>query len=130
MIEENRMVRPLLILSVLSFTFTIPHVIEDFQYGVPESFGVHPSVAGLLVGIALAVQVMGIIGISRETRWGLFITLFIAMVWLLGAIFDHLPDILSSNAYRHGAISRSLESLIILDFAAIAVISGFGLKKR
>lgn len=124
------MIRPLLILSVLSFIFTIPHVLEDFEYGVPESFGVHPSVASFLVGIMLAVQVIGIIGISRETRWGLFITLFIAMVWFLGAILDHLPDIVSSDVYRHGAISRSLESLIILDFAAIAVMSGFGLKKR
>ena len=127
--EERPFIKPLLILSALSFMATIPHVIEDFQYGVPESFGVNPSIAGLLVGIGLAVQVGGIIGIARGTKWGLIITLLVSTGWLLGAILDHLPDILSSAPYRQGALSRFLEALIILDFGVILILSGLGLKK-
>jgi len=129
MTETKPFMKPLLILSVLSFMVTIPHAIEDFQYGVPESFGVNPSIAGLLVGIGLAVQVLGIIGVSQGTRWGLIITLVVAIGWVLGAILDHLPDILSSRPYRHGVLSRSLEALIILDFGALFVLSGLGLKQ-
>lgn len=129
MTKERSLIKPILILSVLSFMVTVPHVIEDFQYKVPESFGIDPSIAGLLVGIGLAVQVGGIIGIVRGTKWGLIITLFVSTGWFLGAILDHLPDVLSSSPYRHGFLSRSLEALIILGFGVILVLSGLGLKK-
>ena len=130
MTEKRPFIKPLLILSALSFMVSIPHVIEDFQYGIPKSFGVNPSIAGLLVGIGLAVQVGGIIGIARGTKWGLIITLLVSTGWLLGAILDHLPDILSSAPYRQGVLSRSLEALIILDFGVILILSGLGLKKK
>lgn len=128
MTEEKSFIKALLILSALSFMVTIPHVIEDFQYGVPASFGVDPSIAGLLVGIGLSVQVGGIIGIVRGTKWGLIITFFVSTVWFLGAILDHLPDILSSASYRLGILSRSLEALIIFDFGVILFLSGLELK--
>lgn len=129
MTNGRAFIKPLLILSTLSFMVTIPHVIEDFQYRVPESFGINPSIAGLLVGIGLAVQVGGIIGIVRGTKWGLIITLFVSAGWFMGAILDHLSDVLSTSPYRHGFLSRSLEALIILDFGVILVLSGLGLKK-
>ena len=129
MIEENRLIKLLLILSVLSFMVTVPHVIEDFHYGVPESFGVNPSIAGLLVGLGFAVQVAGIIGITRRAKWGLIITLLVAAVWVLGAILDHLPDIVSSSPYREGVLSRTLEVFIILNFSALFALSGIGLKQ-
>ena len=127
---QKPFIKPLLVLSILSFCITIPHVIEDFRYGVPESFGVDPSIAGLLVGMGLAIQVAGIIGVIQGTRWGFVMTLFVAAGWVLGAVFDHLPDILSREPYRQGLLSRSLEMLIILDFAAILVLSTLGLKKK
>ena len=130
MSHQKPFIKTLLAFSVLSFCVTIPHVIEDFHYGVPESFGIHPSIAGLLVGVGLALQVLGIIGVIQGTRWGFVITLFVATGWVLGAVLDHLPDILSREPYRQGLLSRSLEALIILDFAGIIILCTLGLKKK
>ncbi|HET6371590.1 MAG TPA: hypothetical protein VFG95_10355 [Nitrospiria bacterium] len=128
--ERFRFQNAILFLSVLTFLATVPHAVEDFHYGVPQKFGVSASVAGLLLGIGYAVQVVGIIAVSRDKRWGLAVTLLVGLGWLLGALFDHLVDIFSSQPYREGLFSRVLVLLIIGLSAGVTLLSGLALKQR
>jgi hypothetical protein len=128
--DRFRFQNAILFLSVLTFLATVPHAVEDFHYGVPQKFGVPTSVAGLFLGIGFAVQVVGIIGISRGKRWGLAVTLLVGLGWLLGALFDHFVDILSNVTYREGLLSRVLVLLIIGLSAGVTLLSGLALKQR
>jgi hypothetical protein len=120
----------ILFLSALTFLATVPHAVEDFQYGVPQKFGMTASAAGILLGVGYAVQAAGIVGVSRGKRWGLIVTLFVGLVWLSGALFDHLTDILSAASYREGLLSRVLVLLIICLSAGVTLLSGLALKRR
>jgi hypothetical protein len=45
------------------------------------------------------------------------------MSWFFGALFDHLPDILSSGPYRAGFPSKLLEVLVMLVGLALIFLS-------
>lgn len=124
----NGRTRLILGLSAASFLVTVPHAVEDILYGVPEAFGLSSSIAALLLGAGFALQVCGIIGIAGGARWGLWVTFVVALGWFLGAVLDHLPDLLSSAPYRHGLLSRGLEALIIGIFASLLVLCGLSLR--
>jgi hypothetical protein len=127
--RAQNLIRPILILSVLSFLVTIPHAVEDFLYGVPQQFGVPTPLAGLVLGLGYAIQVIGVIGVARGQQWGLLITFFVSLGWMLGAALDHLPDVFSAEPFREGAVSRLLVTLILLVTGGLTVLSGVALRR-
>ncbi|GAC1654792.1 MAG: hypothetical protein NVS4B6_31270 [Mycobacterium sp.] len=110
--------------AVVSLLATIPHVLEDVVAGIPARFGLSVLLAGVLLAIAYVVQVIGILLASHGSRRGYAINLLVGIGWLLGALLDHLPDVLSDAPYRAGLPSRALEVAIMLLGALLALVAG------
>ncbi len=87
-------------LSVISVPFTLTHSIEDFQYGIAAHFGLPVLLAAFLLSIGYAVQVLATALAARGSRLGFLGNLVIAAIWLFGAVFDHLGEILFADPYR------------------------------
>ena len=76
-------------LSIVSFPFLLPHVVEDFHWGIADRIGVPPDALAALVGLVLATQVFGVALAARERRTGLTLIALTGAVWTVGAIWDH-----------------------------------------
>jgi len=114
-------------LSVVTFLFTLPHSFEDFVYGIPGRFGLSVMAAGMLLSLAFVTQVVGVLLILHRRQSGLVITLGIALFWFIGAVADHLHDVLVAWPYREGIISKVMEIAIIVSMALLTAISAIAL---
>ncbi len=114
----------LVAVALASLLVTLPHSFEDFVEGVPQEFGVGILGGGLLLAGAYAVHVLGIVLASHERPAGYAINLLAGMGWFFGALFDHLPDILSFEPYRAGFPSKALEILVMVFGLALVFLSG------
>ncbi len=91
---------------LIGFLITVPHIAEDFVYGVPQKYGVSLTLAGIFVACGYFVQALGMILLSQGRRGGLFVSLLIGLGWLAGAVWDHSRDLINASHYREGAISK------------------------
>lgn len=110
--------------GLASFLVTLPHSFEDFVEGVPQEFGVGVLSGGLILAGGYAVHALGIVLASHERSAGYVINLLAGMGWFFGAVFDHLPDVLSSAPYRAGFPSKLLEVLVMVFGLALILLSG------
>ena len=115
-------------ISLLGFWVTIPHVAEDFVYGVPQKYGVSLSQAGILLAAGYFVQIVGILLLSQGRRAGLFLSTLIGAIWLAGALWDHLPDLVKEGTYREGPASKFWIAGILVWSGSLAVASGLTLR--
>lgn len=115
--------RTLVLVGLASFLITLPHSFEDFVEGVPQEFGVGILSGGFMLAGVYAVHALGIVLASHERSAGYIINLLAGMGWFFGALFDHLPDILSSGPYRAGFPSKLLEVLVMLVGLALIFLS-------
>ena len=81
-------------LAVLSLLVTLPHSLEDFVYGIPERFDLDVLTAGILLAAGYAVHIIGILLAARGSPWGYGINLLVGLDWLVGAVADHLSEVL------------------------------------
>ncbi len=103
----------LVLVALASFLVTLPHSFEDFVEGVPQQFGVGVLAGGVLLGGLYAVHALGIALTSHKRPVGYAINFLVGTGWFFGALFDHLPDLLSFEPYRAGFPSRFLEVLVM-----------------
>lgn len=113
----------LVAVALASFLVTLPHSFEDFVEGVPEEFGVGVLSGGLLLAGAYTMHALGIVLTSHGRSTGYAINLLAGLGWFFGALFDHLPDVLSSEPYRAGFPSKLLEVLVMLFGLALVFLS-------
>jgi hypothetical protein len=116
--------RTLVAVALASFLVTLPDSFEDFVEGVPQEFGVGVLTGGLLLAGAYAVYTLGIVLASHGRPAGYVINLLAGMGWFFGAVFDHLPDLLSFEPYRAGFPSKLLEVLVMVFGLALVLLSG------
>ena len=117
------------IISAASFLVSLPHVFEDFVYGVPQRFGLSVMTAGFFVAIGYFVQVIGMLLALKGRRAGLVVLMLVGLGWAAGAVFDHLQDVLQIGSYRQGAISKVMVVLIIQVGLILAVLSAMAIKQ-
>jgi len=112
--------RWLLLASVLRVPFTLTHSIEDFSVGIHQRFGLPLLLGAFLLSLGYAAQLAGGMLSARGARWGHVLNLAVALVWLAGAMLDHLDEVIGTptGAYRAGLVSKLLEVGIMLVSAA------------
>ncbi|HZR46147.1 MAG TPA: hypothetical protein VFA47_05565 [Candidatus Manganitrophaceae bacterium] len=115
-------------ISLFGFWVTVPHVAEDFVFGVPQKYGVSLTLAGILLAAGYFVQMIGIVLLALGRRAGLVLSLLVGSVWLAGALWDHLPDLLKESPYREGPISKVWIAGIILWGGSLAAVSFLNLR--
>jgi hypothetical protein len=109
--------------SSVTFLFTIPHSIEDFTYGIAQRFGLSVLTAAVGLGIALAAQVWATAALDWRPALARWLLLLLGVVWVIGALADHVPDLLNTT-WRSGIPSKTLVVGIILSQALVVALCG------
>jgi hypothetical protein len=118
------------IVSTALVFFTLPHVLEDFALGEPQSRGVPALVIATVVSLLFAAQAAALYALGNEQTRGLWAHAILGALWPLAAGFAQLPEILFQDApYRSGAISIVYVFGIILGGITLCVTSLLGLRQ-
>ena len=111
-------------LSLVSFPFLLPHVIEDFQWGIADRLGVPAGLLASWVGFGLAAQVLGVALAAQGRAAGLAIIAIAGSVWTLGALWDHgLALLLFRLGFRGHMLSAIWALGLILTQALAAAVA-------
>jgi hypothetical protein len=92
---------------VLSF-FTIPHLIDDFLFGIPAEFGLSNQLAQTLGGVFTVALILVLIMASREHKAGYYGTAFMGAFLALAGILKHVPRMMLPGPYWSGWFSEML----------------------
>jgi hypothetical protein len=76
-------------LPLASLPFLLPHVVEDFHWGIAERVGLPGDILAAYVGFALAAQMAGIALAVQGRPLGLAVIAATAAVWTVGGLWDH-----------------------------------------
>jgi hypothetical protein len=116
--------------SSVTFLFTVPHSIEDFTHGIAQRFGLSVLAAGVGLGLAFAVQVWATAALDLRPTLARWLLLVIGLFWVVGALADHIPDLLNAT-WRSGARSKTLVvGIIVSQTLVVALSSALLLKSR
>jgi len=92
--------------SLAGLPFLLPHVVEDFQLGIAQRAGLSTGMGAALLGAGFSVQILGLVLAGRGRRAGLAVTAVAGLVWALGALLDHGPEMWAEGLdFRAGAVS-------------------------
>ncbi len=80
-------------LSLGSLPFVLPHVLEDFTDGIARRIGLSPGPGAALLGVWLALQMLGLVLAGTGRRIGLAATALAGAVWTAGAFWEHGGDL-------------------------------------
>jgi hypothetical protein len=110
-------------LSLASFPFLLPHVVEDFEWGIARRIGLPPGILAALLGFGLAAQVLGVALAAQGRAAGLGIIATAGAVWTFGGLWDHgLPLLLFGLGFR-GHLLSALWALGLIVTQALAAAS-------
>ncbi len=109
--------------SSVTFLFTIPHSIEDFTNGIAQRFGLTVLTAAVGLGIAFAAQVWATAALDWRPTLARWLLLVIGLFWVIGAVADHVPDLLNAS-WRSGVPSKALVIGIIVSQALVVALAG------
>jgi hypothetical protein len=133
----NRATRPALtaaVASVLAPVAILPHVFEDLVDGTLDTVAgiqMEPLGAGLLIGLALTLQLIGALGAAKERRWGYLVIFLVAAAWIVLAAIDHSEAFVPGD-FREGFGSRlAVWGLVgIQAIAALAALTALRVSRR
>jgi hypothetical protein len=119
----------MIVLYLLLAFFAIPHLIDDFLYGIPDDFGISNITAQVLAGVFIVIYLIIfrdlILGKRRGTMEAGAMGLFLA----LAGILKHIPLILLPGPYWSGWFSEGLifglilSGLLLFFLAVIKLVS-------
>lgn len=120
--REQRL-RVVIIFYLALASFAVPHLIDDFLFDIPAEFGISVRLAQVLSGLFILIFLGILIGLARETRWGLNGAITMGGFLALAGILKHIPLMLQPGPYWSGWFSESLIIGLILTGLGV-VISG------
>ena len=123
----HKLVIPLYIL--LGF-FSIPHLIDDFLFGIPEDFGISVIAAQILSGVFIALFLLILWGLALNIRSGYIGGIIMGLFLALAGILKHLPLMIKPGPYWSGWFSEALIVGMIITGLALAAVIIFSLKKK
>ena len=101
---------------------SLPHTVEDFQYGALVRFGVTLPLGIAILIIMYSVQLVALRLILLGSSRAALVLACTGAIWCVGAALIHGHEIiLADSGYRHGPISKLLEVLIIVLGAVVAI---------
>ena len=103
--NSSKMIRRIVILSILLLYFTVPHTLEDFASGEPGKQGIPAPVLSIVVATVFSLQALGLYWLGQKHRRGFFAHTAVGVFWPLASGVAQLPAILSELPYRSGFIS-------------------------
>ena len=117
--------------TLASLPFLLPHVVEDFHLGIASRVGLSMDVGAALLGLGLAVQLLGVALTAQGRRAGLVVVATAAVVWTIGAVWEHgLPLLSEGLAFRGRALSALWAAGLLVTQALAALFAMAGLRRR
>lgn len=114
---------------LLSF-FAIPHLIDDFLYGIPAEFGMSNQFAQFLSGIFTILLLLVLIWVSRGKKIGFIGSIFLGTILALAGILKHIPHIIQPDPYWSGWFSEVMIFGLIVSGIILAGISTVAIIRR
>lgn len=110
-------------LGIAMSFFAIPHLIDDFLFGIPAEFGLTNQVAQVLGGVFTVVLVLVLVMAGREEKIGYYGAAFLGAFLALAGILKHIPRILLPGPYWGGWFSEFLIYGLIISGLALLFVS-------
>jgi hypothetical protein len=111
-----------LVALLLSF-FAIPHLIDDFLFGIPEEFGLTNQSAQALGGGFAVVLILSIGLVARDMKVGYYACLSLGLFLALAGVLKHIPRMIRPGPYWSGWFSEFLIYGLIASGLILAGVS-------
>jgi hypothetical protein len=111
--------------SLASLPFILAHTVEDFGEGIAQRVGLSTGVGAFLLGGYLAGQCLGLVLVGRGRPAGFRLTVWIGLIWLAGALFEHGPALVAGH-FRTGVRSVLWIGGLLLTQGACVVLAWAG----
>lgn len=113
---------------VLAF-FAVPHLIDDFLFGIPAEFGLSVKFTQFLAGVFILIYLGILIPLARGKRRGVIAAISMGIFLALAGILKHIPLIIKPGPYWSGWFSEGLIFGMILAGIGVAVLGILALKR-
>jgi hypothetical protein len=110
--------------------FSIPHLIDDFLFGIPAEFGISVHLAQVLAGVFIVIYLGILVLLARGKKSGLYSAMGMGGFLALAGILKHLPRILQPGSYWSGWFSEFLILGMILFGLALLLAGVFIMMSR
>jgi hypothetical protein len=127
--RDQRLNRAVLAAALLLTFFSIPHLIDDFHFGVPEEIGLAQPFAQVLAGVFTVVLVLSVVGVVSNMRAGYGACLAMGIFLCLAGILKHLPGMIKPGTYWSGWFSELLILGVIASGLLLAAVSLLALSR-
>lgn len=107
---------------IVSF-FAIPHLIDDFLFGVPQEFQLTNQAAQALGGIFTVMLILSIVLAARQVKAGYYACLSIGLLLALATILKHIPRMIQPGPYWSGLFSECLIYGLIASSLGLSILS-------
>ena len=117
-------------LSLLSLPFILPHVVGDYVEGIRG--GRSPAVPASVLGAYLALQSLGLVWVAVGRRGGFFLTFWIGLIWVGGALGYHAYAVLHGGFREEARATVWLVGLVVIQAvtSALAAWGAWGRRGR
>ena len=112
-----------LINGVILASVAIPHLIDDFLFGIPEEFGLTNIQTQILAGVFTTILISVFLFVARGYRWGFIGAGFLGGFLALAGILKHVPLMLQPGPYWSGVFSEVLIWAMIASGISLVVVS-------
>lgn len=110
--------------------FSIPHLIDDFLFGIPAEFGISVQLAQFLGGVFFVLYLGILIPLVRGLRAGVISAISMGCFLALAGILKHIPLMLQPGPYWSGWFSEGLIIGMIVSGISLAYTGMAALKKN
>jgi len=109
--------------------FAIPHLIDDFLFGIPKEFGIPVQLAQFLAGPFIVIYLVILIPLARGKRAGVISAMSMGIFLALAGILKHIPLMIQPGPYWSGWFSEMLIVGMILSGMGVTITGVQALKK-
>jgi hypothetical protein len=121
--RSQRLKNLVLVFGTIMVGAAIPHLIDDFLFGIPEEFGLTDIQAQVLAGIFSVLLILIFSLAAQGRRWGFIGTATLGGFLALAGILKHIPLMVKPGPYWSGLFSEILIIILILSGTALLIVS-------
>jgi len=127
--REGNNPKPVFLYLALA-VFSIPHLIDDFLFGIPAEFGISNRTAQILAGVFILLFMLIFLELARGRKRGLYGAIFMGSFLTLAGILKHIPLMIQPGPYWSGWFSETLILGLILSGITLTIFSVLALKNK
>jgi hypothetical protein len=120
---DNRYQNAVLSVGIFLSFFAIPHLIDDFLFGIPAEFGMTNQFAQFLSGLFTVMLIWVLVWVSKGRKIGFISSIFLGSFLALAGIIKHIPKIIQPGPYWSGWFSELLILGLIVTGIVLAGVS-------